>query len=110
MMTNIDKLSALLNWRLLSGGHKFPGKDGGTCINEAAIVVAGMKYRRISESKDLPGCFSRPIAVYALRINDYIQDDDLRQELLLPFVVRLAGSADIGSVEEKRADLIALRT
>ena len=28
----------ILNWKLLRGSHEFPGKDGGTCINEAAIV------------------------------------------------------------------------
>ncbi len=27
----------ILNWRLLPGSHAFPGPDGGTCINEAAV-------------------------------------------------------------------------
>jgi hypothetical protein len=31
----------ILNWKLLDGSHDFPGPDGGTCINEAAIVAAG---------------------------------------------------------------------
>ncbi len=26
----------LLNWKLKAGSRPFPGKDGGTCINEAA--------------------------------------------------------------------------
>ena len=30
----------ILNWRLLRGSHEFPGKDGGTCINEAAVIAA----------------------------------------------------------------------
>ena len=38
----------ILNWKLLRGSHEFPGKDGGTCINEAALVAAGFKYRRNS--------------------------------------------------------------
>ena len=33
----------ILNWKLLRGSHEFPGKDGGTCINEAAVVAAGFK-------------------------------------------------------------------
>ena len=33
----------ILNWKLLRGSHEFPGKDGGTCINEAAIVAAGFR-------------------------------------------------------------------
>src|SRR5687767_13988512 len=28
----------ILNWKLKEGSHAFPSKDGGTCINEAAIV------------------------------------------------------------------------
>jgi hypothetical protein len=28
----------ILNWKLLRGSHYFPGPDGGTCVNEAAIV------------------------------------------------------------------------
>ena len=35
----------ILNWKLLRGSHDFPGKDGGTCINEAAIVAAGFNYQ-----------------------------------------------------------------
>ena len=29
----------ILNWTLKPGSHTFPGQDGGTCINEAAIVA-----------------------------------------------------------------------
>ena len=108
-MMPIDNLHDLLNWSLLKGGHKFPGPDGGTCINEAALVVAGFPYGMVQEAADLPACFSRPISIYALKINDAMPDD-LRQELLMPFVVRLAGSADSHDVECQRAKLIALRT
>jgi hypothetical protein len=31
----------ILNWKLLPGSHKFPGPDGGTCINEAAVLACG---------------------------------------------------------------------
>ncbi len=37
----MDDFDHILNWKLQSGSHPFPGKDGGTCINEAAIVAAG---------------------------------------------------------------------
>ncbi len=48
----------ILNWRLLPGSHAFPGPDGGTCINEAAVVAAGLPYRAIRSSADCPPCFS----------------------------------------------------
>jgi hypothetical protein len=93
----------ILNWKLLAGSHEFPGSDGGTCINEAAIVAAGFAYREIGSPDDCPPCFSRPLAAYALALNDRIADDALRHRLLMPFVTRLAGSADTGAVEDRRA-------
>ena len=98
----------MLDWKLLRGSHEFPGPDGGTCINEAAIVAAGYPYRPIYRVRDLPACFSRPIALFALCLNDTL-DDDLRQELLVPFVTRLAGSADVAKVEMARAELMLRR-
>jgi hypothetical protein len=95
----------MLEWKLLRGSHEFPGPDGGTCVNEAAIVVAGYSYRAVYSVKDLPASFSRSIAMLALCLNDTL-DDELRQELLVPFVTRLAGSADIPKIEMMRAQLI----
>ncbi len=95
----------MLDWRLLRGSHEFPGPDGGTCVNEAAIVAAGYPYRAVHCVKDLPESFSHPIAMLALCLNDTLADE-LRQELLLPFVTRLAGSADEPKVEMMRAELI----
>jgi hypothetical protein len=95
----------MLQWKLLRGSHEFPGPDGGTCVNEAAIVVAGYPYRAVYSVKDLPASFSRPIAMLALCLNDTLEDE-LRQELLAPFVTRLAGSADTPQVEMMRAQLI----
>jgi hypothetical protein len=37
----------ILNRKLLRGSHDLPGKDGGTCINEAAIIAAGFEYRAL---------------------------------------------------------------
>lgn len=97
----------ILNWRLLSGSHDFPGPDGGTCINEAAIVAAGFKYSSVSSVADCPPCFSRVLSAYAIVLNDSLPDD-LRQSLLMPFVTRLAGTADAPEVERQRFDHIIL--
>jgi hypothetical protein len=98
----------ILNWRLLAGSHPFPGPDGGTCINEAAIVAAGLPYRAIRSSADCPPCFSRPIAAYALGLNDSMPDDVRPQ--LLGFVLRLSGSADTPEVEAARTRRLALES
>ena len=103
-------LVQMLHWKLLRGSHEFPGPDGGTCINEAAIVAAGHAYRAVKTADDCPSDFSRPCAAYALALNDYIDDDRYRRRLLMPFVARLAGSADTIVVERERAALILHRT
>ena len=96
----------ILNWRLLAGSHPFPGPDGGTCVNEAAVVAAGLAYRAIRSSADCPSCFSRPVSAYALGLNDAMADDE--RGLLLPFVLRLSGSADAPAVEAARTRHLAL--
>jgi hypothetical protein len=99
----------VLNWKLLPGSHKFPGEDGGTCITEAAIVAAGFGYRTIRSAADCPPCFSRVVVRYAIAMND-VFPDKYRQELLLPFVMRLAGTADTPDIEGDRQDHITLQT
>ena len=98
----------ILNWRLLAGSHPFPGPDGGTCINEAAIVAAGLPYRTIRSSADCPPCFSRPIAAYALGLNDAMPDEARPQ--LMAFVLRLSGSADAPEIEAARTQCLALES
>jgi hypothetical protein len=100
----------ILNWKILRGSHEFPGPDGGTCINEAAIVAAGYPYTPVRRIDDCPSSFSRPLALYAMCLNEIVLSDQLRQELLLPFVTRLAGSADSLDVEMARVALILQRT
>ena len=97
----------ILNWKLLAGSHKFPGPDGGTCINEAAIIAAGFKYNAVASADDCPPCFSRVLSAYAISLNDRLSDDR-RQELLMPFVTRIAGTADIPEIERQRFDFIML--
>jgi len=53
----------ILNWKLQLGSHAFPGKDGGTCINEAAIVAAGFAYQPVRSVEDMPKCTRAQSAV-----------------------------------------------
>jgi hypothetical protein len=103
----MDGFDHILNWKLKVGSHPFPGKDGGTCINEAAIVAAGFAYQRVRRVEDMPECFSRPICRLAMRLNDEASDTERRQ--LLPFVTRLA-CADTPEVERARATYITWHT
>jgi hypothetical protein len=105
-MAAMDNFDHLLNWKLKQGSHAFPGKDGGTCINEAAVVAAGFAYRPIRSVQDMPGCFSRPICALAMQLNDEATDEE--RQLLLPFVARLA-CADMPEVERAREIYITTR-
>lgn len=98
----------ILNWRLLAGSHAFPGPDGGTCINEAAIVAAGLPYKAIKGTDDCPPCFSRPLSAYALGLNDAMPDDE--RPRLMAFVLRLSGSADTDAVEAHRTRFLAVES
>ena len=103
----MDKFDSILNWKLKTGSHQFPGKDGGTCINEAAIVAAGFEYQPVSSVHAMPPCFSRPICSLAMSLND--QASETERQRLLPYVTRLA-CADTPEVECKREAYIAAQT
>jgi hypothetical protein len=105
-MATMEGFDTILNWKLKRGSHRFPGPDGGTCINEAAIVAAGFPYRRVRWVYNMPACFSRPICRLALDLNDWASDEERQQ--LLPFVTRLA-CADTAEVEQQREAYIASR-
>ena len=96
----------ILNWKLKAGSHPFPGPDGGTCINEAALVATGFEYRPIYGVWQMPSCFSRPICHLALQLNDMASDEE--RQRLLPYVTRLA-CADTWEVERMRQDYIRSR-
>jgi hypothetical protein len=98
-MVAMDGFYHLLNWKLKQGSHAFPGPDGGTCINEAALVVAGFEYRPIYAAEHMPECFSRPICRLAMRLNDRAKNEE--RQRLLPYVARLA-CADTPEIERKR--------
>ena len=103
-MVTMESFDKILNWKLKRGSHRFPGPDGGTCINEAAIVAAGFPYQVVVAVENMPECFSRPICRFALRLNDWATDEQRQQ--LLPFVARLA-CADTPEVEREREVFIA---
>ncbi len=97
----------LLNWRLKVGSHPFPSPDGGTCINEAALVAAGFEYKPIRSAEQMPDCFSRPICRLAMVLNDQASDE--QRQRLLPYVTRLA-CADTPEIESARASYIHQHT
>jgi len=72
----MDHFDPILNWKLKQGSHTFPGQDGGTCINEAAIVAAGFPYQPVRAVVDMPACFSRPICRLAMQLNDEASDEE----------------------------------
>ncbi len=95
----MDGFDHILNWKLKRGSHEFPGPDGGTCINEAALVAAGFSYRPIRDIYRMPRCFSRPICQFTMWLNDMASNED--RQLLLPYVTRLA-CADTPEIERER--------
>jgi hypothetical protein len=97
----------LLGWTLQAGSHAFPGPDGGTCINEAALVAAGFAYREIRAAEEMPPCFSRPICRFAMLLNDHAGDEE--RQRLIPYVLRLA-CADSPAVERLRSAYIEQQT
>ena len=103
----MDQFDHILNWKLQPGSHKFPGPNGGTCINEAAVVAAGFPYQPVRCVEEMPACFSRPICRLAMRLND--EATDKQRQRLLPFVTRLA-CADTEQIERERAAYIHTRT
>jgi hypothetical protein len=100
----MDSFGHILNWRLKRGSQTFPDQDGGTCINEAAIVAAGFSYQPVRSVEDMPACFSRPICRLAMQLNDEASEE---RQHLLPFVTRLA-CADTPTVEREREAYIAM--
>jgi hypothetical protein len=104
----MQSLNQILDWKLLRGSHEYPGPSGGTCINEAAIVVAGLPYKSVSSPADLPPCFSRVIGAYLVAINDSMSDG--ARQRLIEFAPRLSGSADTPEVEQQRLEYIVVET
>src|SRR5262249_47163542 len=100
---------SILNWKILRGSHEFPGPDGGTCVNEAAIVAAGYPYTPVRRIDDCPASFSRPLALYAMCLNECVWCVDRRHHPLRPFVPRPAAPPDPLETDMERVALILPR-
>jgi hypothetical protein len=96
----------IAQYKLRRGAHDIYDPRTGACLLETAIFVAGFPHRPVLNTKDCPPCFSRVFAAYALRLNERMPDN-LRTRLLMPFVTRLADTADTHTVESERATFIA---
>lgn len=103
----IPEITAWLDWQLKQGSHEFPGPDGGTCVNEAALVVAGLAYREVTSIRDLPESFCPVISQYALSLNDAMPEGEILNRLR-PFAARLSGSSDGRKVAMQRVERLAL--
>jgi hypothetical protein len=86
-----------------------PTKTTNLNFAEAATVAAGFKYRQVECSGHCPTCFSRPILSYAISF-DAFAPFELREELLFPFLTRLANTAATKEIEIARGNFIALET
>jgi hypothetical protein len=97
--------SKLKNFRLAKGSHDDP-TGGAVCLVEAALLDGGFRYKPIKTAYDAPTCFSWIITHYAISLNDQMPDD-LRQDLLLPFVGKLAWTRRDSGTEQRRLKYIA---
>lgn len=100
----MEEFDHILDWKLLEGSHEFPGPDGGTCVNEAAILAAGLPYREVAEVSDLPECFCPVIGAFAMAVNDHMREGP--RQRLIPFITRLAGSRSRLSITQRRHNFI----
>ena len=92
-------------YKLSRGSHAPDDPNEDVCLVEAAIIAAGFERRKLNSLDDCPSCFSRVLARYAIELNDAMPDD-LRNELLVPFVTRLAGTAASKDIEDARQRFI----
>jgi hypothetical protein len=90
----------------LSAGSHEPGEvNDDFSLVEAAVVVAGFERRPVRSADDCPPCFSRVLVWFAIHINNRMPDD-LRNELLPPFITRLANTAASEEIEDARLRFI----
>lgn len=86
---------------LSAGRHRNPRR--GACFMEFASYLAGERW------SDHPSCTDRTLAALARGVNDLVADDR-RDELvtLIPRVVGLRGSGDLGLLVSLRTAIVAL--
>ena len=95
-MTIIESRLAELDTITLKSGTHVP--DGEMCLMEATAWIAGESW------SDHPQCVCPVLAAFCRLWNDAL-DDNTRDRLLKPFVVRLIGTRSTPEVESKRSFL-----
>ena len=98
-----------VRFNLRKGIHEKLTEAREVCVTEAAILMAGYEYRAVRSAKDCPESFSRYMVSCAIALNE-MMPDDLRQELLTPFILKLADTAGDEVVEHVRGEFIAEET
>lgn len=87
---------------LNTGSHSRP--SDGTCINEAALIIAGFAYRQVTGAESTPDCFCRLLAGILLNLNDSCGSGGRKK--LVRFTARLPGSADSPEITRQRAEYL----
>jgi hypothetical protein len=83
--------------KLSEGAHSNP--QDGMCIMECVAYIEGEKHT------DHPKCACPVVTSFAIRTNDWMKGEE--RQLLLPFVLRIAGSKSSLEVEKQRAFMAA---
>lgn len=92
---------------LAKGAHEYTWPIGPVCLLEASIVMAGFPYRPVRSGRDLPDSFSPSLSVFGIHLNEGSQED-MRQDLLTPFITRLPNTMKTLVLENTRAAYIAM--
>ncbi|EQA96825.1 hypothetical protein [Sphingobium baderi] len=88
------RLAQVMERGLSSGGH-FSFEDG-VCAMEAAAYIAGEPH------SDHPDCACPVITAFMISWNDSLNDED-RNRLILPLIVKTVGTRSTPEVEQRRA-------
>lgn len=83
--------------KLSKGAHANPKE--GMCIMEVIAYIEGEKHT------DHPKCACPIVTEFAIRTNDWMTDEE--RELLLPYVLRIAGSKATSDLEQQRTYMAA---
>jgi hypothetical protein len=90
-----DRLAILDTLSLDSGAHD--SLDAGSCVMEAVAYVAGEPWA------DHPKCACPVLTSFMIAWNDALPDNETRDRLLKPYVLRLIDTKSTPAVEERRS-------
>lgn len=95
-----------LPFRLDPGDHSLD-ESGYLCVNEAAIVAAGLEFNSVQETDDLPRCFSQVLGGFLLEVNDAAGSRAVRHQILESYVRRMYASRGTAAQERLRLVVFA---